>query len=299
MIEVQAPAKVNFTLRVSSVDRTGLHPIESRVQMVGWFDTLTVDWFDEDVLEISGPADRDAIGGELTTGGQNLVWKGAAAFWSAQVSLKRRPVRVHLSKQIPTAAGLAGGSADAAGMAVALGALTRHPVNPEDLAEVGSDVPFALVGGAALMEGYGEVLSPLPVSKGFALGVAVPPLVMSTPEVYREWDRLDGPTGTRFPARSAPPSLREVDLINDLFPAAAALAPQLLDHCAELSQLWERPVAMSGSGPSLFGFFADEDEASDAVAATTGMRSVRAVVPVSHGARVSRDESDYTDTVRR
>lgn len=299
MIEVQAPAKLNFTLRVSSADRTGLHPIESRVQMIDWLDTLIVEWFDEDILKISGSVDTDPIGGELPTGGQNLVWKGADAFWSTQSGLKRRPVRVQLSKQIPTAAGLAGGSADAAGMAVALGALTRRLVTPADLAEVGSDVPFSLLGGAALMEGYGGQLSSLPVPEGFALGVAVPPLELSTPEVYRAWDRLDGPTGPRFPARSAPPSLRDVDFINDLFPAAVALAPQLLDHCEQLSLRWERPVAMSGSGPSLFAFFADEDEASDAVAATIGMRSVRAVVPVSHGARVSPNENDYTGTVRR
>ena len=298
MIEVEAPAKVNFSLRVGSVERSGFHPIESLVQMIDWQDELSAEWWEDDVLEISGAADLDGGSSDLPTGPDNLIWKAAEAFWLGQADVRRRPMRVRLNKQIPTAAGLAGGSADAAAMLVALAGLTRRPIDHDGVAAIGSDVPFALLGGTARMEGYGEQLTAVPPLTGFSLVVAVPPVALSTPAVYREWDRLDGPTGPALKGRSVPPSLRELDLINDLYRAAISLVPELVDHRAHLESLWGRDVAMSGSGPSLFGFFGDFDEASEAAAATPGMRAVRAVNPVRYGARVSSDESDYTDSVR-
>lgn len=298
MIKVEAPAKVNFSLRVGSVERSGFHPLESLVQMVDWQDGLSAEWWEDDVLEISRAADLDGGSSDLPTGADNLIWKAAEAFWRGQPDVRRRPMRVRLNKQIPTAAGLAGGSADAAAMLVALAGLTRRPIDQDGVAAIGSDVPFALLGGTARMEGYGEQLTAVPPLTGFSLVVAVPPVAMSTPAVYREWDRLDGPTGPALKGRSVPPSLREFDLVNDLYRAAISLAPELVDHREHLESLWGRDVAMSGSGPSLFGFFGDFDEAEEAAAATPGMRAVRAVNPVNYGARVSSDESDYTDSVR-
>lgn len=298
MIKTDAPAKVNFSLRVGSVERSGFHPLESLVQMVDWHDELSAEWWEDDVLEISGAADLDGGSNDLPIGGDNLIWKAAAAFWLGQVEVRRRPMRIRLNKQIPTAAGLAGGSADAAAMLMALAGLTGLPIDHDTVATIGSDVPFALLGGAARMEGYGEQLTAVPPLSGFSLVVAVPPVALSTPAVYREWDRLDGPSGPAVKGRSVPPSLRGFDLVNDLYPAAISLAPELVDYRKQLESLWGREAAMSGSGPSLFGFFGDLDEANAAAAATAGMRAVRAVNPVSHGARVSPDESDYTGIVR-
>jgi 4-diphosphocytidyl-2-C-methyl-D-erythritol kinase len=297
--KVEAPAKVNFSLRVGSVERSGLHPLESLVQMVDWQDELSAEWWEDDVLVINGAAGLEWGGSELPTGGENLIWKAAEAFWLGQVEVRRRPMRVRLNKQIPTAAGLAGGSADAAAMLVALSGLTGRTIDPDRVAAIGSDVPFSLFGGTARMEGYGEQLTNIPPLSGFSLVVAVPPVALATPAVYREWDRLDGPTGPALKGRSVPPSLRGFDLVNDLYPAAISLASELVDYRAQLESHWGRAVAMSGSGPSLFGFFGDLDEAKEAAAATAGMRAVRAVNPVSYGARVSTDESDYTDIVRQ
>ena len=298
MIEVEAPAKVNFSLRVGSVERSGFHPIESLVQMIDWQDELSAEWWEDDVLEISGAADLDGGSSDLPTGADNLIWKAAEAFWLGQVDVRRRPTRVLLNKQIPTAAGLAGGSADGAAMLVALAGMTRRPIDHDGVAAIGSDVPFALLGGTARMEGYGEQLTAVPSLTDFSLVVAVPPVTLSTPAVYREWDRLDGPTGPTLKGRSVPPPLRGFDLVNDLYRAAISLVPELVDHREHLESLWGRDVAMSGSGPSLFGFFGDFDEAEEAAAATSGMRAVRAVNPVSHGARVTPAKSDYNDNVR-
>ena len=298
MIEVEAPAKVNFSLRVGSVERSGFHPIESLVQMIDWQDELSAEWWEDDVLEISGAADLDGGSSDLPTGADNLIWKAAEAFWLGQVDVRRRPTRVLLNKQIPTAAGLAGGSADGAAMLVALAGMTRRPIDHDGVAAIGSDVPFALLGGTARMEGYGEQLTAVQSFTDFSLVVAVPPVTLSTPAVYREWDRLDGPTGPTLKGRSVPPPLRGFDLVNDLYRAAISLVPELVDHREHLESLWGRDVAMSGSGPSLFGFFGDFDEAEEAAAATSGMRAVRAVNPVSHGARVTPAKSDYNDNVR-
>lgn len=298
MITIEAPAKVNFSLRVGSVERSGFHPIESLVQMVDWEDELSAEWWEEDVLEITGGADLDGGSNGLPPGSDNLIWKAAASFWGDRVDIRRRPMRVLLNKRIPIAAGLAGGSADAAAMLVALGALTGWPIDHDGVATIGSDVPFALAGGAARMEGYGEQLTPVPSLSGFSLVVAVPPVALSTPAVYREWDRLDGPSGPVVRGRSVPPALRAFDLVNDLYPAAVSLVPELVDYRKQLESLWGHGVAMSGSGPSLFGFFGDLDEAKEAADATSGMRAVRAVNPVTYGARVSPDKSDYTGSVR-
>lgn len=298
MIRVEAPAKVNLSLQVGSVERSGFHPLDSLVQTIDWQDELSVQWWEDDVLEITGAADLAGGSAEIPSGADNLIWKAAEAFWQSHSGVRRQSMRVLLNKQIPTAAGLAGGSADAAATLVALAGLTRRPIDHDGVAAIGSDVPFALLGGTARMEGYGERLTSVPPLADFSLVVAVPPVTLSTPAVYREWDRLDGPAGPAIKGRSVPPSLRGFDLVNDLYRAAISLAPELVDHRAHLMSIWGREVAMSDSGPSLFGFFGDLDEAQEAAAATSGMRAVRALDPISHGARVTSDESDYTDTVR-
>ncbi|MBK5267558.1 MAG: hypothetical protein JJE47_08995 [Acidimicrobiia bacterium] len=297
MITTEAPAKVNLSLRVAAVDRSGFHRLQSRVQMVDWHDYLAIEWWEEDLLEIIGLPTPPEGSVDLPTGKDNLVWKSAAAFWVGDPG-KRRPVRVALEKHIPVAAGLAGGSADAAAMAVGLAALTGRPVDFARLIEVGSDIAFSLSGGSALMEGYGEALSPVPMPDDFTLVLAVPPIELSTPAVYQRWDDLDGPAGVPLPGRSVPPSLRDLEVMNDLYPAAVSIVPDLADYRSQLMAAWGRPVAMSGSGPTLFAFFADLEEATGAASVVSGMRAIRATIPVDHGARVRPQERDYNDPVR-
>lgn len=296
MIHVEAPAKVNLSLRVSDPDRSGLHPLYSRVQMIDWHDYLTIEWSENDDLRIEGAADLPGGADDLPRGPENLVWRVAEQFWRAPRS--RRPVSVLLNKQIPTAAGLAGGSADAAAMAVALETMVGETMDIQELAAVGSDIPFSVQGGGAIMEGYGERLAAVETPTDFALVVAVAPLMLSTPAVYGAWDRMGGPAGPEIPMRAIPPSLRAEPLVNDLFPAACHLAPELAEFHAELVGTWQRPVAMSGSGPALYGFFSDLEEAQDAASGVVGMRAVRALVPVSHGARLRSDENDYNGDAR-
>ena len=147
---------------------------------------------------------------------------------------------------------------------------------------MGSDVPFFLVGGTAWIEGKGERISEARIDvDSWALALAVPDFELRTEDVYQAWDRLDGPNGPVLEGRTLPPALREHGpLRNDLTPAAIASRSEMGDWIEELSETWERPVAMSGSGPALFAFFADIDEAEGAVRSLPkSFRASRAVLP--------------------
>jgi len=153
---------------------------------------------------------------------------------------------------------------------------------------LGSDVPFCIVGGTARVSGHGEVVTTLDALDGFSLAVVVPPIELATPAVFRRWDELDEPTGLDIPGRDLPPALREeAPLRNDLYPAAAAIAPVIDDWRADLAAAWGRPVLMSGSGPSLYGFFVDKEEATAAVAGIPpGARCAEGIDLMSVGWRV-------------
>ncbi len=277
-MQARAHAKVNFGLRVGSRRPDGYHALHGLFQSVDWSDLVQLDACDEDVAETGS-------GGELPEGRANLAWRAAEAV--REHAGAGDGMRLRLTKEIPVAAGLGGGSADAA---AALGLAGRmFAVGGDDLerlaATIGSDVPFCLRGGLAVVEGRGEVLHPRPLRTGYALGIVVPPIELATPAVFARWDELGEPRGGEMPLSALPPPLRgEGPAVNDLYPAAAALSPELDDWRAELAERWGRPLLMSGSGPSLFAFFLDRAEAEEAVrAAPAGARASRAAVPVARG----------------
>ena len=249
-----APAKLNLTLQIRPPDRSGYHPLRSLTQTIEFGDTLLADPADEDRLRIDGA--------DLPDDGSNLVWRALDTFGKG-----RHRLDLILEKRTPVAAGLGGGSSDAAA-ALRLGQELQRAKDESIYAAartVGADVTFFLTGGTAWMEGYGEIITPLEPLSGFAVTVAVPDFELATPEVYRRWDRLEFPSGQKMPERALPPRLRSMgDFGNDLTPAALDLQPALGDWMVDLAERWERPVALSGSGPSVFAFFADLDEAKSA-----------------------------------
>jgi 4-diphosphocytidyl-2-C-methyl-D-erythritol kinase len=281
MITVHAPAKLNLSLRIRQPDATGLHPLISLVQTVGWHDIVTMSEADDDQLHV--------VGADLPDDGENLVWRAVHAIREA--GRHTRPVSMTLTKRIPAAAGLGGGSSDAAAALLAYAELARFERDLlADLAVgIGADVPYLLEGGLRVIEGYGERLSEKQAqADDYQVVVAVPDFELSTPAVYREWDRLDGPDGPSLPIHAVPPSLRSDDrLVNDLYPAAVSLEPMVADWRAELAERWDRPVAMSGSGPALFAFFTDADEAAEGLSAVPSeARGAFAAPPIDHGARI-------------
>ena len=272
-----APAKVNLTVRVRRPQSDGYHPIESIVQAVDWEDDLRFTDSDEDDLDIEGGTP------ELPTGRDNLIWKAIRALELES----RAPLVVRLTKRIPSGAGLGGGSSDAACAIAAVGdryrvsALSKRRV----AASVGADVSFFLEGGTAMLEGVGEHVTRLDPFHGFVVVIAAPEFPLSTPGVYRTWDELGYPSGRPVEPNRLPPSLRSLEVVNDLEPAALSLRPELGDVINELASEWDRPVIMSGSGSAVFAFFADLDEAEHAVRAGHGGLAMRACSPIDCGVR--------------
>jgi 4-diphosphocytidyl-2-C-methyl-D-erythritol kinase len=261
----EAPAKVNLSLHVEPPTADGYHPIQSLVQTIEWSDRLVVEEAEEDDLRVVGayvdPED-------------NLVHKALDA------ARLRRPVpklSIDLRKRIPIGTGLGGGSSDAAATllaALSFGAVTDDEIN-EIASSVGADVPLFLVGGTILMSGYGEVIESQPGLAGLAMAVAVPEFSLSTADVYRRWDGMEGPIGERAGDGLLPPQLRGgMPIRNDLTPAAVDLEPMLGDFMADLRSAWGSTVLMTGSGSGCFGLFPDLGEADDAARAVRGRSRV-------------------------
>ncbi len=272
-----AYAKINLGLRIRSRHADGYHPLRGVFQTIDWRDDLTVEDSDEDGMEVPG--------GGAPEDETNLAWRAVAA--ARDAGDDAQPTRIVLTKRIPSPAGLGGGSADAAA-ALNLAA-RRFSVSFDDVrriaVDLGSDVPFAVVGGTAIVTGRGEFVSPQPDASGFAFAIVVPPISLDTASVYRSWDRLEGPRGPEIGADDLPPALRGyAPLGNDLYPAAVAIDPTVDGWRAELASRWGIPVMMTGSGAALFAYFPTRSEAEDAVSiAPEGAVAAKAAEPINRG----------------
>ncbi|MGH8949114.1 MAG: 4-(cytidine 5'-diphospho)-2-C-methyl-D-erythritol kinase, partial [Acidimicrobiia bacterium] len=225
----ESPAKINLALLVESPRADGLHPLESLVQTVDWLDLLEVEESEEDDLVIDG-ADLDPEDNLVTRSLKAIRDRGHVP-----------PVDIRLDKNIPAGAGLGGGSSNAA--ATLLGAAEtgrmQRSVVEEVAPSIGADVPLFLIGGTLMVAGVGDVVEPLQPMTGFAVAIAVPPFELSTAEVYRRWDEVEGPLGETIPSRLLPPGLRDgIPIRNDLTPAAFDLEPTLADFMADLRLRW-------------------------------------------------------------
>lgn len=205
MQRVEAPAKLTRSLRVTGVRPDGYHLLEAEM--------VTLDLTDELVFS----------DGENDLPPDNLVSKALAALG--------REAHVRLTKRIPAGAGLGGGSADAAAVLRWAGCRDLSLA-----AGLGADVPFCLVGGRARVRGIGEVIEPLPF-EDLVFTLLTPPLVVSTPAVYRAWDELGGPRG------EGP---------NDLEPAALVVEPRLAVWRDRLGAATGQAPVLAGSGGTWF-----------------------------------------------
>jgi 4-diphosphocytidyl-2-C-methyl-D-erythritol kinase len=266
MTTYEAPAKLNLSLLVSPPASDGYHPLESLVQTVEWCDTLEVDQ-----VEAGG----DVVESDIE---DNLI---ELALSELRKTARVPPLAITLSKQIPVASGLGGGSSDAAAALVAgaeSAGLARSMVT-DVAARIGSDVPLFLTGGTLMMRGRGQQLERLRGLGDFAAAIVVPEFGMGTADVYERWDSMEGPEGAAVPDDRLPPSLRGgMPMRNDLLPAALDIEPRLGDFMADVGSVWGAPVCLTGSGSACFGYFATLDEAADAAEAVTDLvREARGV----------------------
>ncbi|MFP4552562.1 MAG: 4-(cytidine 5'-diphospho)-2-C-methyl-D-erythritol kinase [Actinomycetota bacterium] len=266
MTSYEAPAKLNLSLLVSPPRSDGYHPLESLVQTIEWCDHLLVDLGEEGV---------DTFESDIE---DNLV---AQALAELRKTAQVPPLALELIKEIPVAAGLGGGSSDAAAALLAgsdFGEIDQSNL-PDVAHRVGADVTLFLTGGTLMIRGVGYEIESLRPLDDFAVAVVVPDFGLVTKDVYQRWDTLEGPEGASVPDERLPPSLRGgMPMRNDLLPAAVDLEPRLGDFMADISSVWGTTVGLTGSGSACFGFFATLDEATDAATAVTGLtREARGV----------------------
>ncbi|MBM4795456.1 4-(cytidine 5'-diphospho)-2-C-methyl-D-erythritol kinase [Streptomyces sioyaensis] len=294
-ITVRVPAKVNVQLAVGAARPDGFHDLANVFLAVGLYDEVTAT--PADTLRITAEGhDVDRIPLDRT----NLAAR-AAELLAARHGIEPN-VHLHIRKDIPVAGGMAGGSADAAGALLACDTLWSTGASRSELldicAELGSDVPFSLVGGAALGRGRGELLTPLPVGGTFHWVFAVADGGLSTPAVYGEFDRLTA--GTDVPEPEAAPALLAAlesgdatalaaALANDLQPAALSLRPSLSATLEAGTAAGALAALVSGSGPTT-AFLAKDAEAAGQVArellASGTCRQVRVAGSPAAGATV-------------
>nr|WP_221634294.1 4-(cytidine 5'-diphospho)-2-C-methyl-D-erythritol kinase [Nocardioides luti] len=257
-LTVRAPAKINLHLGVGAPRPDGFHPLTTVYQAVGLYDDLTAA--DSDTWRIELDAADYIEPTDVPLDGDNIVDR-AADLLAAHHGLARLG-DVQITKAIPVAGGLAGGSADAAAALVALDRLWAAQTTDEDLlglaAQLGSDVPFALLGGTALGTGRGELVEPV-ADPGTWWWVVVPSATgLSTPEVYRHFDRLfpdapaDPPPADVLLAALAAhdPLLLAAALHNDLQAAAFDLRPDLETLIERGESEGALRGMVTGSGPT-------------------------------------------------
>lgn len=273
-VTVRAPAKVNLSLSVGGPRRDGYHELATVFHAVSLFDDLEAEPADEISLEVVTTSTGVRVD-TVPVDSSNLAIKAARLL--AQRLGVPPAVRMRITKRIPVAAGLAGGSADAAAALVACDALWRTGLSREELreigAELGSDVPFALLGGTAVGTGRGEHLSSaLARGGGYYWVLAVSDDGLSTPEVYRECDRLRSGRNVPEPAvgdemmqalRSGDPEALGAALRNDLQPAACSLRPELEQVLEVGRSLGALGSVVSGSGPTVAFLVRDNEAALD------------------------------------
>ncbi|MEV7017172.1 4-(cytidine 5'-diphospho)-2-C-methyl-D-erythritol kinase [Streptomyces sp. NPDC093991] len=295
-VTVRVPAKVNVQLSVGAARPDGFHELANVFLAVGLYDEVTATPSPDGLrITCDGP---DAA--QVPLDRTNLAARAALAL--AERYGRTPDVHLHIAKDIPVAGGMAGGSADGAGALLACDALWGTGASRGELldicAELGSDVPFSLVGGAALGTGRGEKLTGLEVGGVFHWVFAMATRGLSTPAVFRAFDRLGEGRDIPEPVASRPlldalaegdPDALAATVTNDLQPAALSLFPELSDTLAAGREAGALAALVSGSGPTTAFLARDEEEAgaiAEALESSAACRTVRTATGPVPGATV-------------
>jgi 4-diphosphocytidyl-2-C-methyl-D-erythritol kinase len=293
-VTARAPAKINLQLAVGPARANGYHDLVTVFHAVSLFDEVTVAPAERDSVTVTGEG-ADSVPAD----GSNLAARAAGALVRAVgPGCQDSPgLAIAISKRIPVAAGLAGGSADAAAALVACNELWRTGLSHAELAElaagIGSDVTFGLVGGTAIGVGRGEQVTPALAAGSYHWVLAFATGGLSTAQVYAACDRLrarGGQAAVTGPAapdprlmaalRSGEPTEVGPLLSNDLQPAALSLRPELRRALAAGTELGALAAIVSGSGPTCAFLAKDGRHASDLAVALAGAGVCRTVAHV-------------------
>jgi 4-diphosphocytidyl-2-C-methyl-D-erythritol kinase len=277
-VQIQAFAKINLFLEVLGKRPDNYHTIRSVKQSVSLCDVLDI------IIEAeTHPAETSLVLScnhpDLPTDGRNLVYR-AAAYMMERFGIHRH-VRIHIDKYIPVAAGLGGGSSDCAAALVGMNRLAGElglgqKLTMEELRTVGltfgADVPFCVTGGTMLAQGVGEELTELPAHPSCWIVLACLPISVSTEAVFNQSGLIlnaNQPKQNRFEPMNTALAAGETQniaaaLYNDLTQITASMHPEVQILINNMKKLGASNALMSGSGPSVFGYFASEPAAQKA-----------------------------------
>lgn len=286
-VRVRVPGKVNLFLAVRGVRPDGYHEIVSVLQTVSIHDTVMARLDGKAVsahpaarrfMEIAFTLDG-VLDGTVPVDGDNLAVRAARSLMDEcgigtedHANCHEVPVtRLHLTKRIPVAAGMAGGSADAAGALLALNHLWQADLGRDELrvlaSALGADVPFCITGGTALATGTGTSTAQVLTRGVYHWVVGIRDGALSTPEVYRAFDEVSGPSDVEPDAvlqalRTGDAEALGAALHNDLEVAAFHLLPELAEHKQAMMDAGALGVMVSGSGPTLVALAGTAQEAT-------------------------------------
>ncbi|MBQ8350866.1 MAG: 4-(cytidine 5'-diphospho)-2-C-methyl-D-erythritol kinase [Clostridia bacterium] len=271
-----AYAKINLYLDVLSCREDGFHDLLTVMHSISLHDDIRVEWFLSDTTDIS----LRVYGAKLPLDSKNLAYRAAELFLAH--TQQTAALHINIRKRLPIAAGLAGGSSNAAAVLLALNELAGYPLTEEELlalgATLGSDVPFCMVGGSQICRGRGEMMRPLACGTPLYLVVAKGKERVSTPRAFALMDehyrRFDG----SVPHGGQPEKLYRAVADGKLSSVPAciynAFEAVILPTCPEAAALREQLLSlgayaacMSGSGPSVFGLFETLEQAQRAAKA--------------------------------
>lgn len=261
MLKITARAKVNLTLDVLGNLPDGYHEVRTVMQLLDLCD----------ILEISSGRSGITLSSDskgIPIGPENLVYR-AAQLLLARTGLEKK-AHINIIKRIPVAAGLGGGSSNAAAALWGLNHFWELGFTPEELmemgAEIGADVPFFLTAGTALGTGRGDKLTPLPSPPPMGVLLVKPYFGVSTAQVYKMFDTLSGVTGYSTDSMLQALEKRDVNAIaahlgNDLEPVTASLYPEIRAIKKDLLDAGALGAEMSGSGPTVFALAENKEKA--------------------------------------
>ncbi|NYE96568.1 4-diphosphocytidyl-2-C-methyl-D-erythritol kinase [Psychromicrobium silvestre] len=301
-VRVKAPGKINVSFSVGPLRDDGYHSVASVYLAVSLY---------EEIAATTAPAGEITVSLRAGSLGQNLPLDESnlavrAARLMADVSEQATGVHLEITKRVPISGGMGGGSADAAATLLACDALWNSGLSREELthlaAELGADVPFALLGGAAVGLGVGDELTPALAPNPLHWALVFADFGLSTPTVFTALDRLRVARGKepKEPEQIDPAILRALRagdaqslagvLHNDLQPAATKLAPQLAEMLEQGTEFGALASIVSGSGPTVALLASSEEHAAElAERLSLSGRSALAVHSPVHGAKIVSD----------
>jgi 4-diphosphocytidyl-2-C-methyl-D-erythritol kinase len=286
-IRVKAFAKINLMLDIVSTRTDGYHDLFMIMQSVGVYDTVTVEKVKGDKITISCNID------DIPLDDKNSAYKAADAFFKYN-NISDTGIHIDIVKRIPHAAGLAGGSADGAGVIVALNKIYNTNLSDDELCKIGvkigADVPFCITGGTLLSQGIGDVLNKVKPLRRCYIVLAKPEFGVNTGYAYHQFD-VCGKVHT--PDKLGMLCAMQSRDLNDICSKMENVFEQFIEvpNRIDMKQIMRKNgaigVCMSGSGPTIFGIFNNKDDAEkSAIELKEYAKDICVCTPVNSGCKI-------------